>query len=244
VVPARLSSAPRETRRRLLHDPYLWAALAGLVLIPALRPFLRFDPAPPPLYGSLPDLRLVDQEARSFALAGGDGGPRPGSSVRVVGFFSTRCGAPCEPVLSGLAQLAARYRAEEIGGIEVLAITVDPDTDSPDVLGAFADRRDLSHDAPRLLTGEPTAIRLLLAGFRAGDPRTQLHEAAADVSGDRGDEHGAPLADDRLVIVDRTGGLRGSYSVDAAGLDEVFHRSRHVLEERRPPRPARLAPRR
>ena len=36
----------------------------------------------------------------------------------------------------------------------------------------------------------------------------------------------------KLVLVDRRGRIRGYYDYDAPGLDELFHRSQHVLRER------------
>jgi protein SCO1/2 len=37
----------------------------------------------------------------------------------------------------------------------------------------------------------------------------------------------------KFVIVDPQGGIRGYYDTDPEGLDEVYHRSRHVLNESR-----------
>ena len=34
----------------------------------------------------------------------------------------------------------------------------------------------------------------------------------------------------QFVIVDRRGGIRGYYDSDELGLDEIFHRSRHVVQ--------------
>lgn len=215
-----------------------------------MRPLLRFEPAPPPLYATLPRLELVDQDGQDFQLADSERPLRLGAPVRVVGFFSTGCHAECEPVLSGLSQLSARYRDEGVEGVEVIAITVDPARDDPGALRDFASDRWLEGEGPRLLTGDPAQVRmLLLEGFHAGDPRVLLARAsrsrsasgAAPVPFAAETEDPAALATDhRLVIVDRSGGLRGSYTVDAAGLDEVFHRSQHVLEEKRSPREARL----
>ena len=38
----------------------------------------------------------------------------------------------------------------------------------------------------------------------------------------------------KFVIVDGGGRIRGYYDTDESGLDEIFHRSQHVLREQRP----------
>jgi protein SCO1/2 len=71
------------------------------------------------------------------------------------------------------------------------------------------------------VTGSTDEIRTLVVdGFRlALGPREQM-EDIVDIA------HSG-----RLVLVDGQGRIRGYYDSDAAGLDEVFHRSVHVLRE-------------
>jgi len=37
----------------------------------------------------------------------------------------------------------------------------------------------------------------------------------------------------KLAIVDADGGVRGFYSTDELGLDEIYHRTQHVLRDMR-----------
>jgi cytochrome oxidase Cu insertion factor (SCO1/SenC/PrrC family) len=66
--------------------------------------------------------------------------------------------------------------------------------------------------------------------------RTLLTDGFKVGVGER-EELGAGLYDiahsGKLVLVDGEGAIRGYYGIDAVGLDEVFHRSRHVLQEQR-----------
>jgi cytochrome oxidase Cu insertion factor (SCO1/SenC/PrrC family) len=88
------------------------------------------------------------------------------------------------------------------------------------------------------------------AGIRvvgiAVDPGPGAHERAVSFAARHGIQAGriALLAGDaapplpgahegRLFLVDPRGGIRGVYGHDALGLDEVYHRSLHVRDERR-----------
>ncbi len=37
----------------------------------------------------------------------------------------------------------------------------------------------------------------------------------------------------KLVLIDADGGIRGFYSTDELGLDEIYHRTQHVLRDLR-----------
>ncbi len=114
-----LDGGAREPRRSLL-NPWFLAALAGFVLIPALRPLLRFEPDPPPVLRQLPQWRLVDQNGGSFGsddLAGG---------VYVASFLFTRCATVCPRLTASLRQLERRYREEGVEEVTLVSFTVDP----------------------------------------------------------------------------------------------------------------------
>ena len=61
------SAAPERTP--VWRNPYVLAVLAGLIIIPLMRPFLRFEPPPPPVIGQLPAFRLTDSRAQPFGSA-------------------------------------------------------------------------------------------------------------------------------------------------------------------------------
>jgi protein SCO1/2 len=206
------SAAVEPARRSLFENPFVWAALAGLVLIPLMRPLLRFEPPPPPVIATVPPFELVDQDGAPF------GDERFGDAVHVVGFVFTRCTTVCPFVTASLSRLAERYDQAKEDGVGLLLVSVDPQHDTPPVLREFARQRGLDPERWRLLTGEPEAVRrLVVEGFLVamGEP-----EGA-----------GGPIEiahTGRLVLVDRDGGIRGYYDTSEEGLDEVFHRSRTV----------------
>ncbi len=210
-----LDGGAREPRRSLL-NPWFLAALAGFVLIPALRPLLRFEPDPPPVLRQLPQWRLVDQNGGSFGsddLAGG---------VYVASFLFTRCATVCPRLTASLRQLERRYREEGVEEVTLVSFTVDPAHDTPERLRDYARSRSLDLEHWSLVTGaEPDVRSLVVDGFALPmGERLDLAGGLVDVA------HAA-----RLALVDRDGGVRGYYASDAVGLDEVFHRTRQVLAE-------------
>ena len=74
-----------------------------------------------------------------------------------------------------------------------------------------------------LLTGQADEIRrLVVEGFRTPLGQPETSGGLMDIA------HTG-----KLVLVDARGAIRGYYDSDATGLDEIFHRSRHVLPESR-----------
>ncbi len=202
-------------RRRLL-NPWFLAALAGVVLIPALRPLLRIEPDPPPVLRQLPEWRLVDQDGGAFGssdLAG---------EVYVASFVFTRCATVCPRLTAELSRLERRYREEGVEGVRLVSFSVDPEYDKPERLRDYAASRGLDLERWRLVTGDEQEVRsVVVSGFALPmGERIDLAGGLVDVA------HAA-----RLVLVDRDGGVRGYYGSDAVGLDEVFHRTRQILAE-------------
>lgn len=236
--PARAAGDHRAPSRRgsWLHNPWLWATLAGLVLIPAMRPFLRFEPAPPPVLFELPTFSLVDQHGQSYGSAELDG------KVYVASFLFTRCTSICPAIVAAVQRLEDRYRQEGVDGIELVSFTVDPEHDTPQVLAEYAERRGIESDRWRLLTGTQEQLHsLVVGGFKtAMGPATYEDPAEDPAVAPEAPNRTAQLLDiahaGRLALVDRRGGVRGYYDLSIEGLDELFHRSQHVLAERRPPR--------
>jgi len=205
---------PHPRKPRL--NPWFLAALAGLVLIPAIRPLLRFEPDPPPVLRQLPQWRLVDQNGETFGsddLAG---------EVYVASFLFTRCATVCPRLTASLRQLERRYREEGVEEVRLVSVTVDPEHDTPERLRDYARSRSLDLERWSLLTGAERDVRsVVVDGFALPmGERLDLAGGLVDVA------HAA-----RLALVDRDGGVRGYYGSDAVGLDEVFHRARQILAE-------------
>lgn len=208
------SGRERIPRRRRLFNPWFLAALAGVVLIPALRPLLRIEPDPPPVLRQAPEWRLVDQEGEAFGSADLAG------DVYVASFLFTRCATVCPRLTAAVSRLERRYREEGVDGVQLVSFSVDPVHDTPERLRAYADSRGLDLERWSLVTGDEQEMRaIVLDGFALPmGERLDLAGGLVDVA------HAT-----RLVLVDPAGGVRGYYGSDAVGLDEVFHRTLQIL---------------
>lgn len=196
----------------------MWAFFAGIVLLTLIRPLLRFDPAPPPVLGELPAYSLVDPGGAEF------GSEQLAGRVYVANFFFTSCASICPPMMRAVKTLQDRLRAEGIDGVRIVSVTVDPETDTPGRLAEYGAALGVDPARWTLLTGERDEIRVLaVEGFK-----TAMGEREEVAEGGLFDIAHAG----KLVLIDRRGRIRGYFDYDALGLDEVFHRARHLLRER------------
>jgi protein SCO1/2 len=198
-----------------LRNPFLWAFVVGCVLVTMMRPMLRYEPGPPTVIGHLPAFSLVAAHGQAF------GSDDLRGHVYVANFFFTRCRSTCPAVMNSMAALQQRYRESALD-VRLVSISVDPAFDEPERLREAEAQYGVDPSRWTLLTGRPEAVRdLVEKGFEVamGKP-AGVSGGAIDIA------HSG-----KLVLVDARGNLRGYYGTDELGLDEVFHRSRHVLRE-------------
>lgn len=188
---------------RGLRNPFLWAFVVGCAVMTLMRPLLRRVPAPPPVIGQVPGFSLVTASGERY------GSDELRGHVYVASFAAT----PAR--MQAMASLARRYRDQGLDSIRLVSISADPEDGAAESHGIDSRRWVLLH-GPREQVRElaEKGFRIALAAAAAG--RSAGLDAAS------GGE---------LFLVDAAGGLRGGYGADPLGLDEVFWRSRRVLEE-------------
>jgi protein SCO1/2 len=200
----------------LHRSPYFWAFLSGIVALALIRPLLRHEPPPPPVLGELPAFSLTDPTGRPFGSADLAG------QVWIANFFFTRCPSICPKLMDAAARLDRRLDEAGVEGVRLVSITVDPEWDTPERLRHYAAARRIDPARWTLLTGDAAAIHALVyGGFK-----TALGPPETDPGGVIDIAHSG-----KLVLVDWAGRVRGYYDTDELGLDETFHRARHVLAE-------------
>lgn len=104
--------------------------------------------------------------------------------------------------------------------VHLVSFTVDPETDTPEVLHGYAERLQAQPGRWDFLTGPKAALYdISRNGFKLGVAES-------------GDDVGVPVHSTRLVLIDRKGTIRGYY--DALAPDTVtklLADASHLLRE-------------
>jgi protein SCO1 len=115
--------------------------------------------APGPLE-MMPSFALLDQAGttvKSESLRG---------QALVVSFVFTTCREACPLITSQLARAQARTRLEKLDTrVRFLSITLDPVTDTPDVLRRYAAAYGVDLRTWHFLTGDPGDVARVIRGF-------------------------------------------------------------------------------
>ncbi len=199
-----------------LKNPYAIAAIAGMITLPLLRPCLRHIPEPPEVISEVPEFELVDQDGDPFGSA------QLAGDVYIASFFFTTCPSICPQITTAMASV--QDGLEDAGSdIKLVSITVDPSTDTPEVIRDYGLEYGADFERWTFLTGpRETIVTVALDGFLSavGLP-VETEPGVMDIT------HAA-----RLFIVDGRGRVRGTgYTTDEQGIDEVIHRAHHVVRE-------------
>jgi len=164
---------------------------------------------PPPVLGTVPDFRLVDQSGAPFAPE------RLAGRVWIADFVFTRCPDVCPRMTERLVKVQ-RTLGERVN---LVSVSVDPEYDTPERLAAFA--RANGAESPRwhFLTGDSRHVQqAVLRGF--------------NVAFSRGSEDIATLTHGvHVVLVDGRGRIRGYYdSNDGDALERLVADARRLAE--------------
>ena len=163
-------------------------------------------------YWTLPDFSLTERSGQPLRLGDLAG------KVWVADFFYTTCPGPCPMLTSHLGEVQKALGA--MPDVRLVSISVDPLKDTPDILRAYADRFKAG-DHWFFCTGEKEAIYgLAHDGFKL---------PIAD-----GTSEGGPVTHTtRLVLVDKSGAVRGFYEgTTEEGVQGVIRDLRRLLDEK------------
>jgi len=194
--------------------PWTRAALRALAVLAASVLLAACDGGAPSFQGSDisgthlgQGVSLTDQDGQPVALKDYAG------KVVVVFFGFTQCPDVCPTSLAELAQVMQKL-GKDADDVQVVLITVDPERDTPPVLGRYVKAFD-----PRFvgLTGTPDQIRQAAASFKAYYAKVP----AAD--GNYSMDHTAAF-----YLLDKQGEAR-VLANNTAGVDALAHDIRQLL---------------
>jgi len=161
-----------------------------------------------PKDGLVPSFQLTDQNGAAF------GSPELLGKIWIADFVYSTCPGPC-PLISGrMGELQKPLRDTDV---KLVSFSVDPQHDTPAVLRDYAAQLDAQPGRWYFLTGDKDTIyRLSRDGFK-------LAAGEGEAAG--------PIHSTRMVLVDRSGTIRGYY--DATDADAVTRLLADVAHLRR-----------
>jgi protein SCO1/2 len=116
-----------------------------------------------------PQFTLIDQDREAVSLAKFRG------NVVILTAVYASCPHTCPVILNQAKAAIAELSPEEREDLRVIAVTMDPKSDSPDVLRGLAKNHGLESNLYHLVTGEPAEVERLLDRMqiaRERDPET------------------------------------------------------------------------
>ncbi len=151
----------------------------------------------------------------------------------VVNFLFTSCPTSCPPLARATARLQERIRAllpkGEVPPVQIVSISVDPETDTPPVLAKFAKQYGADPRIWHFATSGNYDVteKLVSEGFQSQLIRPDPPEGA--------DPAAKPSAIDtahslKFVVIDRAGHIRGTWDKDDAGLDATVAAVRYLAD--------------
>jgi len=118
-----------------------------------------------------PQFDLIDQLQQPVSLAGYEG------HVVILTAVYASCPHTCPVILGQTKAAIAELSPAEREDLRVIAVTMDPEHDSPDVLRTLAKNHDMQAPLYHLVTGEPASVDRLLDRMevaRERDPATGI----------------------------------------------------------------------
>lgn len=179
----------------------VWAGLALIVVTLLLAVALaglnlrRAIGTPLPVYNSVADFVLTNQNGRAVSLADMKG------NVWVADIIFTRCAGPCPRVTKQMRELQLRLRAANANAL-LVTLTTDPAFDTPPVMKKYAERFQADQGNWLFLTGTKEQIaKLAVDSLKL----TAVEKPAAE----RTSPEDLFIHTNMFVVVDKQGRLRG-----------------------------------
>ena len=155
-----------------------------------------------PIYGQIPDFRLIERDGQPRTLADCRG------EIWFAAFFFSSCPGPCPVLSSRLAELAQAVGRTK-GKVRVVSITVDPAVDTPERLRAYAQKYGAGKNWWFLTGPLPEIYRIAREGFKLAVEENPPEAVA---------QNGKMLHSTKIAMVDGQGRVRGYYNGTDADL--------------------------
>jgi len=135
--------------------------------------------------------------------------------ITVMGFIYTHCPDICPMTTHNMYLTEKKLNESGIEDVKFIALSFDPDRDSPEVLRKFAEIRDLDFINWTLLTGEKTIVNELMKRF---DVKAIKTDENID---EEGNSEYSMMHTDRISLIDEKGILRKNYKGSTINIEKI-----------------------
>lgn len=139
----------------------------------------------------VPEYQFINQDSLPISNSFTDG------KIWVAHYFFTTCPTICPAMISGISDVQEKFKNNE--ELKIISLTVNPETDTPNVLKNYAELRNIDTKQWQLVTGDK---KILYRFARKG-----LFIEATDGDGSANDF----IHSEKLVLIDRDNRIRGYY---------------------------------
>lgn len=202
----------RTVVERLVASKIFWVLIISFFFAyPIYRSVQRELPAGPERLFKVPEFSLTNDFGEKFGSADLYGKPY------LANFIFTACPSTCPEQTEVMQQIQKRIRG--LGqSVAMVSFTVDPETDTPEVLYKYARRHHANPHVWSFVTGpEEELYDLLVEGFRVPVGEKEVFDSPVE---------GLHLYDiahsERIVLVDSEGYVRNFYSIDNISIDQLM----------------------
>lgn len=183
---------------------WLWIVLVFAVLL-SVRMLLVQRLSAPPVLVELPAYSLMNEQGQAFGSENLKGQPY------IANFVFTSCPSVCPRLTKRMAEV--QERTKDLGSsLHLVSFTVDPETDTSEVLRAYAQKYGADPQRWSFLTGQLGALEpVIVKGFKMMRDKKETSPGMFEIV------HG-----ERFVLVDGKGLVRGFYDATNEGLDKLL----------------------
>jgi len=146
--------------------------------------------------------------------------------ITVMGFIYTHCPDICPMTTHNMILTEERLVKEGIDDVLFVALSFDPERDSPTVLTKFAEIRDIKFDNWIFLTGDKITTENLLRRF---DVKTIPTDS---VFYDDGTSSYSIMHTDMISLINNKGILKQNYKGSTANIEELITDIKYLGEQR------------
>ena len=137
--------------------------------------------------------------------------------ITVMGFIYTHCPDICPMTTHNMYLTEKELKKNGIEDVKFVALSFDPERDSPEVLKKFADVRELDFNSWTLLTGEKNTVNELMKRFDVKAIKTD------ETTGEDGNQEYSMMHTDRISLIDENGRLKKNYKGSTLNIEELVN---------------------